>query len=540
MWRFWLAVVGFGILVGCNSIVSPSVDVVVSRASVPPQAWAWGERVDLGANARTVVITYPGNLNGTQTFNLDQSHLFDIPAPPSDTEAIGTEGSISLEMYNTPLDPTLYTKRGVLHVKNSSGLEIGTYTPYGAMVNGQISFLASIVASQSCQNFYTQVTNRLNLANIPGFSILSEDNFSVPVPSLSLLCYGTVNVGLQSTNQALTWLQTALSSLSGYVPAFSGKGFVTDKNTVSNLLQGGVGGAWAYDPSCKELPRKLDPYGNMGFGLINTTKLKADLNITAASPTGLGVNVNIIGGGVDNADSFTCLPNYDFVKHDTHAKSLIQTIAPGVSITPYTACNSSGTCKGSELGKALMQVLATNPVLPNIINMSLGSPLPNNIMYALLELLRVRHNMPVFASGGNARRAPAQYPASYSSGVAVIGQPSLANVISVASLGWKTSSGGYEIAAFNTRANADVFAFGVDLCPNTALGFRCSSLLPTPGNLGITGSSFSAPIQAGLAALLIQRKGGLPTDLHACIRNNRKTDSVTGIQYGALTNQACP
>jgi subtilisin family serine protease len=171
--------------------------------------------------------------------------------------------------------------------------------------------------------------------------------------------------------------------------------------------------------------------------------------------------------------------------------------------------------------------------------MSLGSPLQNNIMYSLLELLRMRHNMPVFASGGNARRAPAQYPASYSSGVAVIGQPSLANVISVASLGWKSTSG-YEIAAFNTRANADVFAFGVDLCPDTALGFRCSSLLPTPGNLGITGSSFSAPIQAGLAALLIQRKGGLPTDLHACIRNNRKTDSVTGIQYGALTTQACP
>jgi hypothetical protein len=537
MWRFWLAVVGFGILIGCNSIVSPSVDVVVSRASVPPQAWAWGERVDLGINARTVVITYPGNPDGTQTFSLESNHLFDIPAPPSDTEAIGTEGSISLEMYNAPLDPTLYTKRGVLHVKNASGLEIDTYTPYGSVVNGQISFLASIVASQSCQNFYSQLTNRLNLANIPGFSILAEDSFSVPVPSLSLLCYGTVNVGLQSTNQALKLLQTALSSLSGYVPVFSGKSFVTDKNSVFNML---TIGSYSYDPNCKELPHKLDPYGNMGFGLISTTKLKADLNIIATSPTGLGVNVNIIGGGVDSADSFTCLPNYDFVKHDTHAKSLIQAIAPGVSITPYTACNSSGTCKGSELGKALMQILATNPTTPNIINMSLGSPLQNNIMYSLLELLRVRHNMPVFASGGNSRRAPAQYPASYSSGVAVIGQPSLANVISVASLGWKTSSGGYEIAAFNTRANADVFAFGVDLCPVTALGFRCSSLLPTPGNLGITGSSFSAPIQAGLAALLIQRKGGLPTDLHACVRNNRKTDSVTGIQYGALTNQACP
>ena len=147
MWRFWLAVVGFGILIGCNSIVSPSTDVVVSRASVPPQAWAWGERVDLGSNAKTVVITYP---NGSQSFTLDQSHLFDIPAPPSDTEVLGTQGSVSLEMYNTP--PTLfeqksYTQRGILSVKYANGSEM-TYTPYGSVVNGQISFLASIALSQ--------------------------------------------------------------------------------------------------------------------------------------------------------------------------------------------------------------------------------------------------------------------------------------------------------------------------------------------------------------------------------------------------------
>ena len=539
MWRFWLAVVGFGILIGCNSIVSPSTDVVVSRASVPPQAWAWGERVDLGSNAKTVVITYP---NGSQSFTLDQSHLFDIPAPPSDTEAIGTQGSVSLEMYNTP--PTLfeqksYTQRGILSVKYANGPKM-TYTPYGSVVNGQISFLASIALSQSCQNFYTQVTNRLNLANISGFTILAEDNFSVTIPSVSLLCYGTVNVGLQGTSSALTRLQTALSSLSGYVPVLGGQGFITDKNTVSNLLQKGGGGAWAYDPTCVEIPGKLDPYGNMGFGLINTTKLRTDLNLNSTTLTGAGVNVIIIGGGVGASDTFSCLPGYPFKLHDTHALSLIQTIAPNISYQTFTACNSSGTCKGSELGKALMQVLQANPSTPNIINMSLGSPLPNNIMYSLLDLLRVRHNMPVFASGGNARRAPAQYPASYSSGVAAPGQPSLANLISVASLGWKTSSGGYEIAAFNTRANADVFAFGVDLCPTSVLGNRCSSLLPTPGDLGITGSSFSAPIQVGLAALLIQQKGGLPTDLHTCIRNNRKTDLKTGIQYGTLTNQPCP
>lgn len=186
-----------------------------------------------------------------------------------------------------------------------------------------------------------------------------------------------------------------------------------------------------------------------------------------------------------------------------------------------------------------MQVLASNPTQPNIINMSLGSPLPNNIMFALLELLRVRHNMPVFASGGNAPRAPAQYPANYSSGVAITGQPSLANVISVASVGWY--NGAYRIAAFNTRANADVFTQGVSLCPDSVTGYRCLLGQPLPSSLGITGSSFSTAPAIGLLAIMIEQKGGkLPTDVHACVRNNRKTDAVSGIQYAAMTNQPCP
>jgi Subtilase family len=535
MWRYWLAIVGFGILVGCNQITPVKINAPDSRASIPPITVAWGERIDLGTNARKIEITYPGNLNGTQVIDVSQ-RFYDIPAPPIDTEALGTATSVSLEEYNTALNPTLYTQRGTLHVKNANNQEIATYTPYGSVVNGQIGFLASI-SSQSCNEFNTFVTNRLGLTPIAGFAMLSEDKFSIFVPGAFSLCYGSILVGQQTTNLALDRLSKILSQFSGYVPVLGGTGFVTDKNTVFNLLQTGV---WAYDPTCKEIELKLDPFATLGFGFdqITTTKLKADLNITAASKTGLGVNVNIIGGGVDAADTFSCIPNYNFTKHDTHVKSLIKTIAKDATITPYTACNSSGVCKGSELGKALMKIVASNPTKPNIINMSLGSALPNNIMYALLELLRVRHNMPVFTSGGNARRAPAQYPASYSSGVAVVGQPSLANVISVASVGWY--NGGYRIATFNTRANADVFTQGVNLCPDSILGKRCLSQA-FPANLGITGSSFSAPVAVGLMALMIEQKGGkIPTDLHACVRNNRKTDSVSGIRYAALMNQACP
>jgi Subtilase family len=537
MWQYWLAIVGFGILVGCTQVAPPKINTPDSRASVPPVTVAWGERIDLGTDARKIEITYPRNPNGTQIIDVSQ-RFYDIPSPPIDTESLGTSTSVSLEEYNTALNPTLYTQRGTLHVKDASNQEIATYTPYGSVVNGQISFLASI-SSQSCANFYAHVNTRLNQTNMAGFALLSEDPFSILVPSAFSLCYGSVLIGQQTTDQALTRLHWILSQLTGYVPVLGGKGFVIDKNTVFNMLQQGT---WAFDPTCPEIARKLDPFATLGFGFdkINTTKLKADLNITAASPKGVGVNINIIGGGVGSADTFTCVPNYSFAKHDTHIDSLIKTIAPSATTTSYSACNSSGICKGSELGKALMQIVASNPTKPNIINMSLGGPLPNNIMFALLELLRVRHNMPVFASGGNARRAPAQYPASYSSGVAVVGQPSLANVISVASLG--SFNGAYRIATFNTRANADVFTQGVNLCPDSVLGKRCLNLpLLSVSNLGITGSSFSAPVAVGLMALIIEQKAGkLPSDLHACVRNNRKTDAISGIQYTALMNQPCP
>ncbi len=537
MWRFGLAVVGFGILAGCNTVAPSKIDAPVSRASVPPVTVAWGERIDLGPYARKVQITYPGNPNGTQNFDL-QGSLFDTPTAPIDTELLGTETSISLETYNTPLSSMLYTQRGTLHVQNAIGQEIASYTPYGSVVNRQISYLAS-VSSQTCDNLKTDLKKGLNASLIPGFVPIAEDAFSINIPNTITLCYGSIDVGAQGTSQALNRLQGILMQLSGYVPLLGDKNFVIDKNTVFNLLQKGGGGTWAYDPTCPEIALKLDPFSNLGFDQINNTKLRADLNLTAASKTGLGVNVNIVGGGVDTADTFTCIPNYTFAKHDTHVKSLIQTIAPGVSFQTYIACNSSGTCKGSDLGKALMQVLATNPTQPNIINMSLGSPLPNNIMFALLELLRVRHNMPVFASGGNAPRAPAQYPASYSSGVAAIGQPSLANVISVASVGWY--NGAYRIATFNTRANADVFTQGVNLCPNSVLGYRCLPGQPLPSSLGITGSSFSTAPAVGLLAIMIEQKGGkLPTNVHACVLNNRKTDPVSGIQYAAMMNQPCP
>jgi hypothetical protein len=545
MLRFTMAVVGFGILVGCNQVAPAKIDTTLSRASTPPVTVAWGERIDLGANAKTIQIEYRGNSNPTQTINVSQ-RIFDIPAPPSDNEALSTRTEVSLETYNTAnsvLDSVPYTQRGVIRIKYTNNQEV-TYFPYGSVVNRQLSFLARI-SSQNCDVFKTKVSKALSATLVQEFSIITEDDFSINIPNSLTLCYGSVEIGQQGTAQATNRLQEILShpQFSDYVPLLGDKGFVIDKNTVFNML---TIGSYSYDPSCIDISGKLDPFSNLGFDQISTTKLRADLNLPAAVPLppspqpGAGVNVNIIGGGVDTADTFTCLPGYSFAKHDTHVKSLIQTIAPGVTFQTYTACNSSGTCKGSELGKALMQVLATNPTKPNIINMSLGSALPNKIMFALLDLLRVRHNMPVFVSGGNARRAPAQYPASYSSGVAPVGQLSLANVISVASVGW--FNGGYRIAKFNTRANADVFTQGVNLCPDSVLGKRCLNLpLLSVSNLGITGSSFSAPVAVGLMALMIEQKGGtLPTDVHACVRNNRKTDTVSGIQYAALMNQPCP
>lgn len=537
MRQLLLCLVGLGVLVGCgDGGVRATVGGFSLGASAVPAEWAWGERVLIAdAGAKSVRVTRAGV---SQTFVLNPGQpIFDLPAPPADTDTTPVESSVSPQTYQLRLDSSLYVHRGSLEVLDAGNKVISTRNPFGSVVFGQISFLASRPVQPGCGPFLGSVGNRLSATGISGFNLVSEDSHAVNVGNSFALCYASVNVGRQGTDQALARLETTLGLESNYVPALGGHGYVTDKNTAMNLMQ--VGGAYAYDPDCGEIQNKLDPISNSGYGLISMNQLTADLNLTGTTLTGNGVNIIVIGSGFGASDSFTCLPGYDYAMHSTHIGSIVRAIAPNVGFQALSACNSSGICKSSDVLKTLMSVAQQNPNQPTLIDMSLGGPLPNKTMYSMLDLLRVRNNVQVIASGGNTRRASAQYPASYSSGVAAPGSLSLSNVISIAAIG--LVGGVHQIAGFNTRANADMFAHGVNLCPPSVMGQRCLNLSPpSVKNLGVTGSSYAAPVALGVAALLIQKKGAMPLDLRGCLRNNLKMDSVTTVSYVALMNGTCP
>ncbi len=537
MRQLLLCLVGLGLLVGCgDGIARAHLGGFSLATSAPSGAWAWGERVLIAdAGARTVRVTRSGI---SQSFALNPGQpIFDLPAPPTDTDTTPAEVWVSPQTYRLKLDSSPYAHRGSLEVLDASGKPLSRYDPYGSVVSAQIGFLASRPVQPGCGPFLASINNRLSGMAVSGFNIVPDDSFSVNVAGGFALCYASVNVGRQGTDQALGRLGTVLDQEGNYLPVLGGHGFVTDKNTVMNLLQ--VGGAYAYDPTCGEIQNKLDPISNSGYGLISTNQLRTDLNLAGTNLTGNGVNVAVIGGGFGALDPFDCRPAYDFAKHDTHVASIVQTLAPSVNIQGFATCSSSGICKASDVIKALMSLAQQNLKQPTLIDMSLGGPLPSQLMYSMLDLLRVRNSTQVIASGGNTRRASAQYPASYSSGVAAPGEPSLSNVISVAAIG--QLNGGYRIAGFNTRANADVFSAGVNLCPPSVSGQRCLNLSPPSiQNLGLTGSSYSAPVAVGLAALLIEKRGAMPSDLRACLRNNLKTDPVSAVSYVALMNGACP
>ncbi len=178
--------------------------------------------------------------------------------------------------------------------------------------------------------------------------------------------------------------------------------------------------------------------------------------------------------------------------------------------------------------------------------MSLGGRIPERVTYEILKYLEQRfaRPVPVVVSAGNAPFAPAHYPASFSSGLPGAINASLSNVIPVAAVDYKFNAvggnPGYVIPAFNTRANAVIFAPGVNLCPKVAETFRCKEGAPFPTDLGITGTSFAVGTVTGLSALYTEAKGALPSRLGQCLQNNSRSDPKTGTTYVSFGNAPCP
>jgi subtilisin family serine protease len=542
MWRIGLMVLGIALGVGCNvGARYEALETRLKNALLPAQP-AWGERVTVeSGQVKTIRVNY---LDSLKTFALNPGQkVVDLPKSPANTDIPETDPStnpprpratVSPEAYKTALDATAYTRRASVEMLDASGKVIPNLTlyPYGSVTVQQIEFLVS-VRLERCDALFAYLNNKLPTMGVVSFRLSpqSEDKLSISLERRYDLCQGVVIVGEQTTVQALSRLEQALSTSPNLT---NDLGFVVDKNTVMSLMQ--LGSVFDYDPDCGEIERKLDPIADNNFDFVTMAKLRTDINPTGAALTGSNVGVVVIGGGFDAQDQFDCRPDYGFAKHDTHIKDILDLLASGATVRPEVVCNASGTCKSSNVSKALMRTLSAPPKPDTLVNMSLGGPLPNKVMYALLKLLGQERKIHVITSSGNSPSAPAQYPASYAKGVASASEPMLSNVISVAAIGFR--SGAYEVASFNTRKNANVFAPGVNLCTTSLLTKRCLVGGVYPQDIGVSGTSFSAPVVTAVSALLIQQTGKMPGDLLGCLEANL-FDPSKAVSYPALMSKPC-
>lgn len=533
--HWWGLMTGVWALVGCgvNAPQGSPAQAAGLRAMGLQATPAWGERVVPDARAQAMRITGPQG-SSVQALVPGQG-LLDVPAAPASAEQWSGVSDVSLDTYRTKLDASPYARRAVVEFLDGAQQVVGRLEPFGAVAVNQLDVLTSVPAG-GCGPLFDTLAARLSQTGVAGFRLSpsAADRSEVTVAGRYALCQGVVLTGQQATAAAQVRLDQALMASGPRLPVLNEQGFVTDRTTVMNLLQ--AGGAYAYDPTCPEVQRKLDPIAANGFDVISMARLKADLRLTGPSPTGAGVNVAVIGGGMGARDQFDCRPAYAFAKHDTFIGDLLVTLAPGVTVRDEAVCTPSGACRSADVAQALMRVLDTLPS-PALVNLSLGGPLPNRVIYELLRLLGAERGIPVITSSGNSPAAPAQYPASYARGVAAPGNPTLNNVISVAALGWR--AGAYQLAGFNTRGNANVFAAGVNLCPATVSGWRCLNQR-YPQNLGISGTSFAAPVVTALSALLTEQNGHVPANLLSCLNLNLRTDPISQVPYPALLNRPCP
>ena len=498
------------LLSSCGTGQSTFNDIEFSSAALTDVAW--GEQVQVNHSAinasPTVKINYRIDNGLVQTitdFHQQNNRVvfalpevLGLPALPNFSEPYTISASTYASALTSP-QITQYSSRGVIEVTITAGSKKikRNYQPFGTVEAGEVTVMAQ---TSNCNAFGNEVVGL-------GYTKVNEG-------SAGNLCYVTAGFNTRGTSQAISHLEDNLDYPNAWI----------DKNVVQAL---DPAGANSYDPSCDQISGWLDRAAGSGFDMLLSADLLASSNASAAHSagvTGAGVNVFVIGGGIGANDEFECLDasgNILFEDHDTHVAEIIRLIAPDVNIEDRVVCNAAGNCPTSEIVMALLEVSTTaqNNSGKDLINMSLGGPVANRVLEATLK--SIEPGITVITSNGNGPNAPSHYPASYSSGTPTPG--SLDNVIAVAASG--RESGIWKMAGFNTR-NAEIFAPGTNVCVQTATGFRCdTSAATSPENLGITGSSFAAPIATGMAALYLEQSSTnlQPGDVRDCLVDSAQT-----------------
>ena len=186
-------------------------------------------------------------------------------------------------------------------------------------------------------------------------------------------------------------------------------------------------------------------------------------------------DIRDIGDGLDNDDDGFI---DEMVGHGTLVSGLVLRVAPDAMILPLRVLDSDGYTTTWRMIDALYTAIDRGA---RVINMSLGTTEPTFVVEDAVLEAALRSRVIVASAGNEDTSSPVRYPAGHSD----------RGVIAVA-------------ATDNQDVRAEFSNFGehIVLC---APGYRVTSTIPGGGYGRADGTSLSAPLVTGAAALMIER-----------------------------------
>jgi subtilisin family serine protease len=180
-------------------------------------------------------------------------------------------------------------------------------------------------------------------------------------------------------------------------------------------------------------------------------------------------------------------------------------VARNVTVMPVRVLDCSGGGTSMSVAQGILYAAKNGA---DVINISLGGKQNADIMREAVRVATDEYGALIVAASGNTGEAGVAYPARYEK-VLAVGAASIANADKVAEF----STSGPEV---------DVVAIGERIV-GTVPRSSCATFLPCIGGQAYasgSGTSFSAPQVAGLAALVLSRRPGTPPAVvHELIRS---------------------